>query len=136
VTDASFWDLTAVSSAAGDPGGLEANTGNVTSTHSYDETLTALRDNSVWVNTFAARTGGPPGFPLSPPSHGLFRGVAVNVGIGFHEPYGGKPSIAGATGGLAWDIDAVYDGLISLATPVNDAIAQAQCVEYPPPEIR
>ncbi|MBM4363677.1 MAG: hypothetical protein FJ104_13425, partial [Deltaproteobacteria bacterium] len=136
VTDASFWDLTAVSSRAGDPGGLEANSGNVTSAHSYDETLATLRENSVWVNTFAARTGGPPGFALSPPSHGLFRGVAVNVGIGFHEPYDGKPSIAGATGGLAWDIDAVFDGLISLATPVNDAIAQAQCAEYPPPEIR
>jgi hypothetical protein len=137
ITDASFWDLTAVSSAAGDPGNLEANTGGVTSAHSYDDTIAALRANSIWVNTFTARTGGPPGFPLSPPSHGLFRGVSVNVGIGFHENYNRKPSIAASTGGLAWDIDQVFDGVISLATPINQAIAQAHCTEYPPiPVIR
>jgi len=147
VTDASFWDLAAVSSAAGDPMMLEvagaggcsntlvafASTCTLTSSvHSYDETITALRDNSIWVNTFAARTGGPPGVTGSPPSHGAFRGVDVNVGIGFHEPYAGKPSIAASTGGLAWDIDEVFDGIISLATPITDAIAEAQCMEYPP----
>jgi hypothetical protein len=147
VTDASFWDLDAVSSAAGDPMLLEvagpggcsntlvafASTCTLTgSTHSYDETVSALRDNSIWVNTFAARTGGPPGVTAAPASHGAFRGVDVNVGIGFHEPYAGKPSLADSTGGLAWDIDAVYDGVISLATPITEAIAEAQCMEYPP----
>lgn len=132
VTDASFWDLTAVSSAAGDPMMLEANGAGYTSVQTFDQTITALRDHSVWVNTFAAKTGGPPGFGLSPPSHGLFRGVNVNVGIGFHQSYDGKPSIAASTGGLSWDIDEVFDGVISLATPINQAIEQSQCMEYPP----
>jgi hypothetical protein len=137
ITDASFWDLTAVSSVAGDPGKLEANTTGSTSLHSYDDTIGALRASNIWVNTFTARTGGPPGFPLSPPSHGLFRGVSVNVGIGFHENYNGKPSIAASTGGLAWNIDDVFDKVISLATPINQAITQAHCMEYPPiPQVR
>lgn len=133
LTDASFRDLTNVSSAAGDPMMLETGAGTITSVHSYDETIAVLRDNRIWVNTFAAKTGGPPGFPLSPPSHGAFRGVNVNVGIGFFEPYDGRNSIAVSTGGLAWDIDEVFDGVISLATPINDAIENRQCVEYPPP---
>jgi hypothetical protein len=108
-------------------------TGNPCSVHGYDETIQALRDNSIWVNTFTAKTGGPPNFLMpSPPSHGIFRGVSVNVGIGFTEPYNMKPSIAASTGGNAFDIDEVFDGVISLATPINDSIANSQCVEYPP----
>jgi hypothetical protein len=104
----------------------------VHSAHGYADTITALRDASIWVNTFAAKTGGPPGLTPAPASHGAFRGVDVNVGIGFFEPYVGTPSIAASTGGLAWDLDEVYDGVISLATPINQAITQAQCMEYPP----
>jgi len=136
VTDASFWDQDLVSSTAGDPMGLEApgtcTAGTPCSVHSYDETIEALRAQSIWVNTFAAKTGGPPGATVSPPSHGAFRGSDVNVGIGFFEPYIGKPSIAASTGGNAFDIDEVFDGIISLATPINDSIANAQCMEYPP----
>lgn len=40
--------------------------------------------------------------------------------------------IANSTGGLSWNIDDVFDGAISPATPINDAIADAQCMEYPP----
>lgn len=136
VTDASFWDGDGVSSTAGDPMGLEpaggCPTGNPCSMHSYDETIAALRDAAIWVNTFAAKTGGPPGVTPSPPSHGGFRGVDVNVGIGFFEPYDGRPALADSTGGLAWDIDEVFDGVISLATPINDSIEDSQCMEYPP----
>jgi hypothetical protein len=144
ITDASFWDLKAVSSAAGDPmhlepaGGCSVGAGvlgnvctMVSSMHSYDETIEALRAAKVWANTFAAKTGGPPSTTPAPASHGAFRGVDVDVGIGFHEPYNGKPSIAKSSGGLSWDLDEVYDGKISLATPITDAIAQTQCMEYP-----
>jgi hypothetical protein len=133
VTDASFRDLTNVSSKAGDPMNLEGGTAALTSMHSYDDTIAKLREQSIWVNTFAAKTGGPPGATPSPPSHGAFRGVDVNVGIGFFEPYDGRNSIAVSTGGLSWDIDEVYDGVISLATPINEAVEDRQCVTYPPP---
>jgi hypothetical protein len=144
ITDASFWDLKAVSSAAGDPmqleppGGCSAGVGGlvnlctmVSSKHSYDETIEALRAAKIGANTFAARTGGPPSVTPAPASHGTFRGVDVNVGIGFHEPYAGKPSIAESSGGLSWDVDDVYDGKLSLATPINEAIASTQCMAYP-----
>lgn len=133
ITDASFRDLTSVSSAAGDPMNLEQGAGTLTSLHSFDDTIAALRAQSIWVNTFAAKTGGPPGLTPSPPSHGAFRGVDVNVGIGFFEPYAGRNSIAESTGGLAWDIDEVFDGIISLATPINESVEDRQCVTYPPP---
>lgn len=144
ITDASFWDLKAVSSAKGDPMMLEPPGGcsvaampltgvctMVSSKHSYDETIAALQSAKIWANTFAARTGGPPSATPAPASHGTFRGVDVDVGIGFHEPYNGKPSIAKSSGGLAWDVDEVYDGKISLATPINEAIAATQCMDYP-----
>lgn len=126
VTDASFWDLTQPSA----PGEI---VGPHFSMYSYTEAIDALRAQDIWVNTFAAKTGGPPGFPLGPPSHGAFRGVNINVGIGFFEPYNGMNSIAVSTGGLSWDIDEVFDGIISLADPINQSIADRQCVEYPPP---
>jgi hypothetical protein len=41
------------------------------------------------------------------------------------------PSIPMATGGFSWDIDDVYDGKISLATPINMSIEAHQCAVYP-----
>jgi hypothetical protein len=130
ITDASFWDLTAPSSGSD----TEANPGlfpEQASMHGYDETIDALRSQMIWTNTFTAKTGGPPDGMTSPPSHGDYRGTSVDVGIGFFEPYMGKPSIADATGGFAWDIDEVFDGKISLATPINQSIEVHECAEYP-----
>jgi hypothetical protein len=130
ITDASFWDLTEPSSGSD----VEANNGlfpDQASMHGYDETIAALRSQMIWVNTFTAKTGGPPDGMPAPPSHGTFRGTSVDVGIGFFEPYKGKPSIPDATGGFAWDIDDVYDGKISLATPINMSIEVHQCAAYP-----
>jgi hypothetical protein len=130
ITDASFWDLTEPSSGSD----VEANPGlfpEQASMHGYDETVAALRSQMIWVNTFTAKTGGPPDGMTSPPSHGNFRGTSVDVGIGFFEPYKGKPSIPDATGGFAWDIDDVFDGKISLATPINQSIEVHQCATYP-----
>lgn len=128
-TDASFWDLMAPSSGAeSEQNGIFPDQ---VSMHGYDETVAAVRQQMIWVNTFAAKTGGPPDGMTSPPSHGDFRGTSVDVGIGFFEPYMGKPSIPEATGGFAWDIDEVYDGKISLATPINQSIEVHQCAQYP-----
>jgi hypothetical protein len=128
ITDASFWDLMAVSSGAMSeaPG-----PGDMGSMHSYMDTVAALRAKKIWVNTFTAKTGGPPDGMMSPPSHGTFRGTSVDVGIGFSEPYKSMPSIAMATGGFSWDIDDVYDGKISLATPINMSIEAHACATYP-----
>ena len=101
--------------------------------HGYAETITALRDNSIWVNTFSAHTGGPPGATPPPASHGAFRGADVDVSFGFFTPYNGQQPIALSTGGDAWDVDDLYDGKISLATPIVNAIVMAQCKMYPPP---
>lgn len=129
VTDASFWDLTVPSSG-------HASEQNLlfpahASMHGYDEVIAALRAQKIWVNTFAAKTGGPPDGMVSPPSHGEFRGTSVNVGIGFFEPYGGRPTIAQSTGGFAWDVDEVFDGKISLANPINQSIEALECAPYP-----
>lgn len=131
ITDASFWDLTVASS------GHETELNSTgffpthASKHGYDETIAQVRMQQIWVNTFAAKTGGPPDGMVSPPSHGELRGTTVNVGIGYFEPYMGKPSIPEATGGLAWDVDDVYDMKISLATPINQSIEARQCAVYP-----
>lgn len=130
ITDASFWDLTAASSGHDS----EVNNGifpDHKSMHDYDSTIAALREQKIWVNTFAAKTGGPPDGMMSPPSHGEWRGTTVNVGVGYFEPYKGKPSIAEQTGGFALDIDEVFDGKISLATPINEAVETQRCEMYP-----
>ncbi|HEY2733911.1 MAG TPA: vWA domain-containing protein [Polyangiales bacterium] len=128
ITDASFWDKMVVSSGAMSeaPGPMDMG-----SMHGYAETVAALRAAKIWVNTFTAMTGGPPDGMMSPPSHGQFRGTSVDVGKGFDEPYAGMPSIPMATGGFSWDIDDVYDGKISLATPINMSIEAHQCAVYP-----
>jgi hypothetical protein len=128
ITDASFWDLMNVSSGAASEALMSPEMGSM---HSYKQTVDALRAQKIWVNTFTAHTGGPPDGMMSPPSHGMFRGTSVNVGIGWFEPYMGMPSIAMATGGFAWDIDDVFDGKISLAAPINMSIEVHQCAQYP-----
>jgi hypothetical protein len=129
ITDASFWDLKDPSSGADSE--VNAFSPNHVSKHSYDDTIAQLRMQMIWVNTFAAKTGGPPDGMMAPASHGQWRGISVDVGVGYFKPYKGKPSIADATGGLAWDIDDVFDMKISLATPINQSIEAHQCAVYP-----
>jgi hypothetical protein len=131
ITDASFWDLTTASSGHMS----EVNTSGFfpthVSKHGYDDTIAQVRMQQIWINTFAAKTGGPPDGMVSPPSHGNNRGTSVNVGVGYFEPYAGKPSLAESTGGAAWDVDDVFDMKISLATPINESIEARQCAVYP-----
>jgi hypothetical protein len=41
------------------------------------------------------------------------------------------PPIGMATGGFALSIDDVYDGKVTMAKPINDAIEVHQCAVYP-----
>ena len=99
ITDASFWDLTAASSGHMSEINNSGFFPTHVSKHGYDDTIAQVRMQQIWVNTFAAKTGGPPDGMVSPPSHGDNRGTSVNVGVGYFEPYTGKPSIAESTGG-------------------------------------
>lgn len=128
LTDASFWDLTV--SSSGHDSEVNLLFPQHAGSHGYDETIEKLREQMIWVNTFAAKTGGPPDGMVSPPSHGEWRGTSVNVGVGFFEPYAERPSIAESTGGFAWDIDEIYDGAISLANPINESIEVQECAVY------
>jgi hypothetical protein len=130
ITDASFWDGVAPSSGAQSETQL-AGFEDAMSMHHYMQVIEALRAQRIWVNTFAAKTGGPPDGMMAPPSHGTFRGISVDVGIGFFEPYMSQKSIPDATGGTAWNLDDVYDGKISLGTPIQMSIEARQCVQYP-----
>jgi hypothetical protein len=129
ITDASFWDGTNPSSGADSEAPIPGL--DHMSMHSYTDTIAALRMQQIWVNTFAAKTGGPPDGMQAPASHGSLRGISVDVGIGFFEPYKGQKPIAEATGGMAWDLDDVYDGKISLGDPIQMAIEVRQCAKYP-----
>jgi hypothetical protein len=138
ITDASFWDGAAPSSGAMSEQqntffGMLVDT-PVESMHSYAQTIAALQMAHVWVNTFAAKTGGPPDGRMAPPSHGGSRGISVNVGVGFFEPYMAMKSIPDVTGGSAWDLDEVYDGKVSLGQPILTSIEARQCARYPEPD--
>lgn len=128
ITDASFWDGMEVSS--GNQSEIPAF-GQPVSMHSYAQVIDALHMQHVWVNAFAAKTGGPPDGMMAPASHGQFRGISVNVGIGFFEPYKGMKAIPEATGGSAWDLDDVFDGKLSLGAPIQMSIEARQCAVYP-----
>ena len=129
ITDASFWDGMNPSSGADSEAPIPGL--DHMSMHSYTDTIATLRMQQIWVNTFAAKTGGPPDGMPAPASHGDLRGVSVDVGKGFFEPYMGQKPIADSTGGSAWDLDDVYDGKISLGDPIQMAIEVRQCAKYP-----
>jgi hypothetical protein len=130
ITDASFWDKN-VSSSGHETEAPRQGVPGDSSMHGYEEVIAALRSQKIWVNTFTAKTGGPPDGNMSPPSHGQWRGTAVNVGKGWTEPYKGLPTVAMSTGGFALDIDDVFDKKITMADPINQAIENHQCAVYP-----
>ena len=130
ITDASFWDGKEPSSGADSEKTNDTFPDHV-SKHSYAETIAALRMQKIWTNTFSAMTGGPPDGKMAPASHGQWRGISVDVGIGYFTPYNNMGTIAGSTGGMAWDLDDVYDMKISLATPINMSIEAHSCAVYP-----
>jgi hypothetical protein len=110
------------------PGGNQCLTKG--SVHRYPEVVQALRDASAWVNIFAVHLAGPPDM-LSAVA-GVYRGNAKDVSMGFFGPYKGMPSIPDSTGGVAWDLDQVVAGSISLSQGISDSIVKNQCATYPP----
>jgi len=111
------------------PGGNQCLTKG--SVHTYSDTVQALRDASIWVNIFAVKLAGPPD-PISAAA-GIYRGNQKDTAIGFFTPYKNMASIPDSTGGVAWDLDQVVAGTISLSQGINDSIVQKQCLAYPPP---
>lgn len=142
-TDASFWDIDVASSndtaepigtcAPGWenfplPGNMCLTTG---SQHGYMETIEVLRQNGIWVNSFAAPVGGPPDIVSA--AMFVYRGTAVDVSPGFFTPYDNQQTIPLSTGGDVWDVLKINDGTVSLSDCINSAIVEKQgCdIDYP-----
>ena len=96
-----------------------SNANGIPILRSYGETVTLLQDQSVRFFTFAARIGG--------------QFEDLDVAPGFFEPFEGQPPIPAQTDGLAWSIDAVLDGNLSLSEVINAAVEDNYCEPYPPP---
>lgn len=85
--------------------------------HTYRETVEALRDREIRVATFGASLGG--------------QCECLDVKPGLRAPYFGQPSIPDATGGAAFDIDAVAKGDLSFASAVKSTLGSTICRAYP-----
>ena len=53
------------------------------------------------------------------------------VTYGWSKPYDGKPPIPTQTGGKNFDLDAVRDGKLSLATTINEVVLESHCAGPP-----
>jgi len=86
---------------------------------SYTETLGVLRANQIRVSSFGATIGG--------------ECECLDVRPGILSPYKAMPSIPTSTGGIAYDLDEVAGGRLSLASAVQANLSDALCTDYPPP---
>ena len=53
------------------------------------------------------------------------------VTYGWSKPYAGEPPIPDQTGGKNFDLDAVRDGKLSLATTINEVVLETRCTDLP-----
>ncbi len=81
--------------------------------HTYDETVTLLKDGRIRVAAFAAKIGGST--------------ATTNVEPGFFTAYNGKDSIPLATGGEVFFIDDVKSGSLSLVDAINNFVETERC---------
>jgi hypothetical protein len=88
--------------------------------HTYGETVAALRAAAVRVGAFASPS----------PGEECGAGSSPLAGAGFHDAYRGMPSLAEATGGRAFDIRAVRDGRLDMATAINEFTAAEHCTLF------
>jgi hypothetical protein len=133
-TDDQFWDgpaptgcaegWTHYSLGAGTTQNECKTTGSV---HTYMEVIDTLRQGGIWVNSFAAYTGGPP--TRQQGIMGIYRGNSVDTSMGFFTPYNNQQTIPLSTGGNAWDIEGVNAGTFSLSEGINAAIVEKQGCE-------
>ncbi|MFO8070751.1 MAG: hypothetical protein R6V85_02645 [Polyangia bacterium] len=89
----------------------------IPATHTYEETVQALQEQTIRVASFAAHLGGPAG--------------NADVEPGFYTDYQGQSSIPEATSAMVFDIDEVGD-TISLADAINDFVIEEFCSDYVP----
>lgn len=82
--------------------------------HTYDETVTLLKEGRIRVAAFAAKIGGSTG--------------TTDVQPGFFTPYNGKEPIPAATGGTVFFIDDVKSGTLSLVDAITGFVETERCV--------
>jgi hypothetical protein len=105
-TDDTFWQ-----------GPMSGN--GVPITHGYADTVQGLQAAQVRAFTFSAKLGDAC--------------ECVDVSGGFFAPYQGQKPIAEATGGLAYELDGVLFGQISLSQVIPAAVETSLCQPYPLP---
>lgn len=84
---------------------------------SYRDTVEGLRTRSIRVASFTAKLGG--------------ECECLDVTPGWRSPYKGQASIPDITAGVAFDIDEVARGELSLAAAVSTTVANSLCKVYP-----
>lgn len=94
--------------------------GGIPVAHTYAETVAALTANEIRVGVFAAPGAG----------EWCGAGMSDDVGLGFHGPYMGMPSIAEATGGRAWSIRDVRNGTLDMAVAISELLEDEYCTLY------
>jgi hypothetical protein len=109
VTDDTFLERPAVFS-------MDAFQPGVPAQHTYAEVSAALTAAQIRFGTFAQ---------LTPMDCGA--GTSANTAQGFLAPYMGMPSLADATGGMAWDIAQVRAGTLDMATAISALITAEYC---------
>lgn len=95
-----------------------------------DETITALKAQAVRVFSFSKLTA-PSFLDLTKCGTGRRHPSDEAVTYGWSKPYAGKAPIPDQTGGKNFDLDAIRDGKLSLATTINEVVLQSHCAGPP-----
>ncbi len=85
--------------------------------HTYQETLTVLRDHQIRVSSFSAKLGG--------------ECECLDVTRGLQGPFGELPSLPDGTGGASFDLDSVASGQLSLVAALRATLSDALCEVTP-----
>lgn len=104
--------------------------GNYPARFTVDETVAALKSKGVRVFSFT-KLKAPGTFDLTKCGTGRRHPTDDAVTWGWSKPYKGKAPIPDQTGGKNFDLDAVKDGALSLATTINDVVLQSHCAGPP-----
>lgn len=98
--------------------------------HTLDDTVAALKQAAVRVFSFS-KLKAPGVFDLTKCGTGRRHPTDDAVTFGWSKPYAGKPPIPDQTGGKNFDLDAVRDGKVSLATTINEVVLESHCAGPP-----
>lgn len=104
--------------------------GNYPAAFTLDETILALKTGGVRVFSFT-KLKAPGTFDLTKCGTGRRHSSDDAVTYGWSKPYAGKQPIPQQTGGKNFDLDAVRDGKLSLATTINEVVLESHCAGPP-----